>query len=140
MAAMPIAPMNQNSMEAFAARADEGPVYMLNLIAFQPDGGAESYAEYARRVAPLLAGVGGELIYSGRGAELLIGREEDAWDLVLVVRYPSREALLSMITSEAYQAISHHRDDSVVRSVLLATDPSAIVAGAGSPGRPRCRR
>ena len=57
-----------------------------------------------------------------------------------MVRYPSRKALLSMITSEAYQAISHHRDDSLVRSVLLATDPAAIVAGAGSPGRPRGRR
>ena len=40
MAAMPRDAINPDALEAFAARADEGPVYMLNLIAPQPDGGA----------------------------------------------------------------------------------------------------
>ena len=132
MAAMPIDPINPEALKAFATRADEGPVYMLNLIALQPEGGAEGYAEYGRRVAPLLAEVDCEIVYSGHGAELLSGREEDAWDLVLLVRYPSRRALLSLITSETYQAVSRYRDESVVRSVLLATDPAGIVAGAGA--------
>ncbi len=132
MAAMPIDPINPEALKAFATRADEGPVYMLNLIALQPEGGAEGYAEYGRRVAPLLAEVDCEIVYSGHGAELLSGRKEDAWDLVLLVRYPSRQALLSLITSETYQAVSRYRDESVVRSVLLATDPAGIVAGAGA--------
>ena len=140
-AAMPRDAINPDALEAFAARADEGPVYMLNLIALQPDGGAEGYAEYGRRVAPLLAEAVCEIVYSGHGAELLGGREEDAWDLVLLVRYPSRRALLSLITSEAYQAVGRYRDKSVVRSVLLATDPAGIVAGAVSPEREKraCR-
>ena len=133
-AAMPRDAIDPDALEDFAARADEGPVYMLNLIALQP-GGAEGYAEYGRRVAPLLAEAGCEIVYSGHGAELLNGREEDAWDLVLLVRYPSRRALLSLITSQAYQAVGRYRDESVTRSVLLATDPAGIVAGAASSER-----
>ena len=113
---------NPDQLEAFAARAGEGPVTMLNLLAFAPDG-AERYTTYMRHVAPLLAQVGGRVHYLGRGAELLIGRDEDHWDLVLLVQYPSRGALLEMLRSPAYQAIAHHREDALTRSVLLATDP-----------------
>ena len=105
------------------ARAGDGPVVMLNLIKFKPDGGAESYAAYMEAVTPLLAGVGGRAIYVGRGAELVIGRSDENWDLVLVVEYPRRQALLDMTTSPEYLAIQHLRDDSLSRSVLLATDP-----------------
>jgi hypothetical protein len=45
---------NQEAMAAFAGRASDGPVYMLNLLEFLPDGGAERYAEYGTAVAPLL--------------------------------------------------------------------------------------
>lgn len=117
---------NQDQFAAFAARAAEGPVAMLNLLKFIPDGGAETYARYMAAVAPLLAHVGGRVQYLGRGGELLIGRAHDDWDLVLVVQYPTRQALLDMIQSPAYLAIRPLRDDSVERSVLLATDPQPI--------------
>jgi uncharacterized protein (DUF1330 family) len=96
---------------------------MLNLIKLRPDGGAESYAAYMAAVAPLLAKVGGRAHYAGRGAELVIGRDGDDWDLVLVIEYPARKALIDMISSEEYRAVQHLRDDSLTRSVLLATDP-----------------
>ena len=86
-------------------------------------------------MAPLLAETGCEIVYSGQGVELLTGREEeDVWDLVCLVHYPSRRAIRSLITSEAYQAVGRYRDKSVVRSVLLATDPAGIIAGAGASG------
>ena len=51
--------LNEEGFAAFAARAeDEGPVVMLNLLRFAPDGGRERYAEYGAAVAPLLEGVG----------------------------------------------------------------------------------
>ncbi len=44
------------ALAAFAQRAADGPVVMLNLLKFLPDGGAERYGEYGEAVAPLLAG------------------------------------------------------------------------------------
>ena len=96
---------------------------MLNLLKFKPDGGLASYQKYMAAVAPLLAKVGGAARYVGSGAELLIGVDGDDWDLVLVVEYPTRSALLKMATSPEYLEIRHLRDDSLTRSVLLATDP-----------------
>ena len=110
-------------MQAFVARADEGPVVMLNLIKLKPDGGLESYKKYMAAVAPLLARVGGSVRWAGYGAELVIGTDGDDWDLVLVVEYPKRQALIELIGSPDYQAIQHLRDDSLTRSLLLATDP-----------------
>jgi hypothetical protein len=40
---------DEQAMAAFAGRAAEGPVYMLNLLEFVADGGAERYAEWSHR-------------------------------------------------------------------------------------------
>lgn len=117
---------NADQFKAFARRAGEGPVVMLNLLKFKADGGAESYARYAREVQPLLERVGARATYMGRGAELLIGRPDEDWDAVLLVQYPTRQALLDMVMSDDYRAIQHFRDDALVRSVLLATDRQPI--------------
>jgi hypothetical protein len=71
------------ALAAFSKRAADGPVYMLNLLEFLPDGGAERYGEYGEAVAPLLEGVGGRAIFAGRPAESLIGA--GTWDLMVLV-------------------------------------------------------
>ena len=114
---------NAAQMQAFVERASDGPVVMLNLIKFKADGGQESYRSYTQAVAPLLAEVSGEVVYMGRGAELVIGTEDNSWDLVLLVRYPTRGHMLRMADSEGYAKVKHLRDESLSRSVLLATDP-----------------
>lgn len=114
---------NEDDLRAFAKRADEGPVTMLNLLAFKPDGGWESYARYAREVQPMLEARQAKATHIAQGAELIIGGDADRWDVVLLVQYPSRAAFLDMITSEEYQAIQHFRSEALERSVLLATDP-----------------
>jgi uncharacterized protein (DUF1330 family) len=111
---------DEQTMTAFAARASEGPVYMLNLLEFLPEGGAERYAEYGAAVAPLFARAGGKAIFAGRPSESLIG--EGSWDMVLVVEYPTRQAFLDMVSSPEYQAIEHLRSESLVRSELRAMD------------------
>jgi len=67
-----------------------GPVVMLNLLRFR-DGGQASYAEYARRTATFLDRYGAELLYAGDGSTALVAEDGQAWDAVLVVRYPNRE-------------------------------------------------
>jgi uncharacterized protein (DUF1330 family) len=120
---------DEEAMAAFAGRAPEGPVYMLNLLEFVPDGGAERYAEYGAAVAPLFEKAGGKPIFAGRPAESLIG--EGPWDMVLLVSYPTRQAFLDMVSSPEYQEIEHLRSESLVRSELRAMD---AVDAAELPG------
>lgn len=112
--------LDEGALAAFAKRAADGPVFMLNLLEFLPDGGAERYAEYGAAVAPILEGVGGRPVFAGRPSESLIG--SGSWNLVLVVEYPTRQAFLDMVTSPEYQAIAHLRSEALVRSELRAMD------------------
>jgi uncharacterized protein (DUF1330 family) len=111
---------NEEAMSAFSERAADGPVFMLNLLEFQPDGGAERYGEYGEAVTPLFARAGGKPIFAGRPAESLIG--EGTWDLMILVSYPTRQAFLEMVSSPEYQAIEHLRTEALVRSELRAMD------------------
>ena len=120
---------NEQAMTAFAGRAAEGPVYMLNLLEFLPDGGAERYAEYGAAVAPLFERAGGKPIFAGRPAESLIA--EGNWDMVLVVSYPTRQAFLDMVSSPEYQEIEHLRSEALQRSELRAMDAMDAAALPG---------
>lgn len=122
--------LNEEALEAFAKRAGDGPVFMLNLLEFQPEGGAERYAEYGEAVAPLFEGAGGRAIFAGRPAEDLIG--EGSWDLVLLVSYPTRQAFLDMVSSPEYLEITHLRSEALVRSELRAMDAIDADALGGS--------
>jgi uncharacterized protein (DUF1330 family) len=92
---------------------------MLNLLRFEGDAGAESYARYAEAVAPLLAAVGGEIVWSGACHPALIAPEGEEWDAVALVRYPSRERFLEMISTERYREIQHLRADGLSDSRLI---------------------
>jgi uncharacterized protein (DUF1330 family) len=112
--------LNDDALAAFAGRASDGPVYMLNLLEFLPDGGAERYADYGAAVAPLLERAGGRPVFAANPAEDLIG--EGHWDLMVVVEYPTRQAFLDMVSSPEYQEISHLRTEALRRSELRAMD------------------
>lgn len=108
---------NEAGFAAFSARADEaGAVTMLNLLEFVPEGGRERYAEYGAAVAPLLDEAGARVVFAGEPGPVLLG--EQSWDMVLLVEYPTRQAFLEMIGSEAYQSIAHLRTEALARGEL----------------------
>lgn len=117
-------PLNKEGFAAFVERAGEsGPVSMLNLLAFKPDGGRERYEEYGEAVAPSLERAGGRIVFTGAPSQALLG--EDSWDLVVLVEYPTRQAFLEMIGSAEYQAIGHLRTEALLRGELHPMDPVA---------------
>ncbi len=119
-AAGPEAP-NKEGFADIAARAEEGPVTMLNLLAFRPDGGRERYREYGAAVQPLLERIGARVVFQGDAAPVAIGAE--GWDMVLLVEYPTRGAFLDMLRSEEYRAIGHLRTEALRRGELHPLDP-----------------
>ena len=113
--------IHPEAFKAFVERAPEGPVVMLNLLAFKPDGGEERYGEYGEAVLPLLAGVGGSPVAAYKPGPTMIG--DGDWDLAVLVEYPTRQAFLDMISSAEYQAIGHLRTEALVRAALIPMDP-----------------
>jgi uncharacterized protein (DUF1330 family) len=113
--------LNQAGFGAFSERAgDDSPVVMLNLLSFKPDGGRARYEEYGVAVAPLLKGVGGQILFAGESSTALLG--DDSWDMVALVEYPSRQAFLDMIGSSEYQAIGPLRTEALLEGELHPMD------------------
>jgi uncharacterized protein (DUF1330 family) len=105
--------------KAFTELKDEGPIIMVNLLKFKPDGGRESYQTYGEKFQEMMAPKGVEVLYLGHAVMTLIGEEE--WDEVIVVKYPSRDSFVEMATNEAYQEIAKYRTEGLLDSRLILT-------------------
>lgn len=124
---MPTVEATPEQIQALMASTHEGPVQMINLLAFRPGDGIASYERYAAEVAPLLDAVGARLVAMSSMRQTVIGEgERPWWDAILTVEYPSIAAFLEMVQSEAYQAISHHRANALERAELIATAPNTL--------------
>ena len=126
---------------AFFAADDGAPMCMVNLLKFKDraeyaDGsepelsGREAYARYAAGVQLCLAAAGGSVRFSGAVTGLLLGEVEELWDMVAIAEYPSRKAMLAMVQSPEYQAITKHRDAGLAGQLNICTRAGAGAAGA----------
>ena len=59
----------------------------------------------------------------GDGSTALVAEDGQAWDCVLLVRYPSRQAFSDMVRDPDYNAGAHLRTESLSEAVLQATVP-----------------
>jgi uncharacterized protein (DUF1330 family) len=121
-----IDPTREQFKALFARAPASGPVQMLNLLAFRTttdDGrtGRQAYGDYSRAVAPLLAAVGGRVLWLADAHHALIAPAGEAWDEMLLVEYPSRDAFVQMMQSSDYQAIVHHRTAALRDARLIVT-------------------
>ena len=116
--------LNDEAFARLAADPSRGPIAMLNLLKFKPDGGRERFGEYVAASAPCTQRAGARLVYAGECGEMVVGNED--WDLLVVVEYPSAGAFTTMLRSNDYQAVVHLRQESLVRSVLYQTTPVAM--------------
>jgi len=91
---------SEEQLAAVRALGHEGPITMLNLLRFKPDGGRAQYKKYGRAARPLLARTGASTRYLGAVAATVIGGEP--WDLVLLIDYPSAQAFHAMVTDPEY--------------------------------------
>jgi uncharacterized protein (DUF1330 family) len=124
----------EGMVEDFAAKfPTDKAVVMLNLLRFrdaanyppgdaEPCSGFEAYMRYGVAVTPLIGAVGGELVWQGRQAAMLIGPQDKDWHLAVLVRYPAAEAFVRMVASDEYQAVSFHRTAALQDSRLIAME------------------
>ena len=111
---------NESQMEGFNDQEEEKQIFMVNLLKFKekaeyPDKretdltGKEAYAIYGKEVVGHLEKVGGKPIFGANIERLMLGEVEDLWDQVAVAMYPSRKAMLKMITDPDYIESAQHR-------------------------------
>jgi uncharacterized protein (DUF1330 family) len=120
-------------IEDFARKApDAAPIVMLNLLKFRDLAdyeekaaarvtGRKAYERYSKAVVPLLWEVGGQVLWMGKARAGVILPDDESWDEVVLVHYPSRGAFVRMVSSDAYQAILHHRTAALSDSRLIET-------------------
>ena len=124
-----------DQVRALRDHGPEGPVVMVNLLKFReraayPPGtpeadvsGREAYRRYEQAFVVTVGAVSAaEVIYAGPVDRVFIGdpaaREAD-WDMVLIVRYPSRGHFLRMMADPRYRTALVHRYAALERTVLL---------------------
>lgn len=112
-------------LERYLAEDPGGPVVMLNLLRFAPDGGAAKYGEYSAHFTSsgIRERYGLELLYAGAGSSVLVADDGQTWDAVALVRYPSRAQFVAMVRDPDYLGFEHLRAEALTESVLQATHP-----------------
>ena len=70
-----------------------------------------------------VAAVGGSQFYAGVANQTVIGPEDETWDMVAIIEYPSRSAFLEMIAKPSYQACVFHRTAGLADTRIIMTTP-----------------
>ncbi|HIG41438.1 MAG: DUF1330 domain-containing protein [bacterium] len=126
---------NEEQMKGFMEGDTDSPIHMVNLLKFKEnaeyaDGretdltGAQAYAIYGQEVQAHLAKVGGSGVFSGRVSRLMLGEVEDLWDVVAIATYPSKKAMLQMITDPEYIESAKHRTAGLAGQLNIETKVS----------------
>jgi uncharacterized protein (DUF1330 family) len=108
------------------------PVVMVNLMRFRErsldgDGsGWDAYLRYSALAVPMIKARGGTLLWTGEAKTVALGEAQDnQWDYVALVYYPSVAAFIDMMTSADYESLSDpHRRNGCAEHVIIATAES----------------
>jgi uncharacterized protein (DUF1330 family) len=117
--------LDASDLERFVAADPSGPVVMLNLLRFVPDGSVR-YMQYIERFSTsgLNERYGVSILYAGTGHPSLVAAEGGDWDMVALVSYPSRQSFADMVNDPDYEAFEHLRTEAVADAVLQPTIPA----------------
>ncbi len=127
---MPIEP-TQEQLEALAARAaeDDSPVVMLNLNRYRD---RDEYLKYGAVATGMLERVGARVLWHAEVADTFIGTDDDRYDEVLAVWYPSRSAFLQFTADPEILAAFEHRRAGLERASIICCESGAepVLTGA----------
>jgi uncharacterized protein (DUF1330 family) len=119
---------------AFFMRNIQGPVVMLNLLRFRamadysaspelapdaPISGEQAFKRYIDHTTPFLAASGGKIRFLGKGGSWLIGPEDEAWDLAMLIEQESVASFIGWNSHADYLKGIGHRTAALLDSRLL---------------------
>ena len=97
-------------------------IFMLNVLWFKEDGGAEKYQDYIRAASPFVVKHGGKGGQAFIPDQAMIG-DFDA-DLFFVVEWPNMQSFMGLVQDPGYQKISHLREEAITDSLLVRCKPA----------------
>ncbi|MFA5430164.1 MAG: DUF1330 domain-containing protein [Candidatus Omnitrophota bacterium] len=89
--------------------------YLIVDVAYIRD--VDKYAEYVRRVPTVVAAFGGRYLTRGGKTEVLSGNWRPG--RMVIVEFPSRDALQSWLNSEGYREMVHLREEAASANAVV---------------------
>jgi uncharacterized protein (DUF1330 family) len=119
----------REQIETLMAGPADQPVVMVNLLRFKPAAdapnaglsGEDAYRLYAEKMIAFVGSKGGRVIWSGRLDSQVIGEGADAFHMIGLVEYPSRQAFVEIATDPFVQEIGVDRASGLEGQWLIAT-------------------
>lgn len=104
------------------ARADDDEIYVVNLLRFKTDGGANEYQKYGTIASRMIDERGGRVALYLEAEQAMVS--DDEWQRMILVRYPSLETLKEMTSSEKWRkANSTHRQAGLANTIAIPSKP-----------------
>jgi len=123
-------------LAAIVEAGTEGPVIVIDLVVFKPDG-EERYNQYDAIAESKVTSLGGEYVFRGSAKE--IPGIESKWDRLTMRKYPSAKAVMEMGSSTEYRGAFPHRIASVAESFVYAFSgelPTILGSDSQDPMKP----
>ena len=114
-------------IEKIAARANDGPVLMINLNRYAPEAcypDGELYRQYVSALATLLVQVGGKILWQVPVCGQPIG--EQPIHEVLAIRYPSHKAFLAL-RGQAGSEENFRRRNMAIETAVIHRCPDGVI-------------
>ena len=132
-ATLAVYPTPEQIQALLAGPADQ-PVVMLNLLRLKaaadaPDeglSGEEAYRRYAEKMVVFVQAKGGRVIWTGRIDSQVLGAGAEAFSMVALVEYPSRQAFAAIAGDPYVEEIGVHRAAGLEGQWLLAMTPTSV--------------
>ncbi|HVN72565.1 MAG TPA: DUF1330 domain-containing protein [Desulfomonilia bacterium] len=128
-----ITPLKENLMLLKNSLPKDTPVVMVNLLkfrekalypqgsTFEPCSGRQAYKRYMDTALEKLNEVGARPIWMSKAFVGVIAPADERWDQVLLVKYPSVDAFMTMLKMPDYLEATLHREAALEDSRLIAT-------------------
>jgi uncharacterized protein (DUF1330 family) len=109
------------------------PVVMVDLLDFADTQAEQRHRDaYSKPARPMITALGGHLLWSARADEVVRGRTVDGWSWLMLTEYPSRSAVIELVTSSDYRALLSARHAALERFAVLAATPLTTFPDADS--------
>jgi uncharacterized protein (DUF1330 family) len=104
------------------------PVVMVNLLRMKPQAdapdagltGEAAFRRYTEKMIPFIETKGARVLWSGRLDSQVVGSGADAFQMMALVEYPSRQAFVAIATDPYVAEIGLHRAAGLEGQWLLA--------------------
>ena len=105
-------------------RESEDEVFVVNLLRYRGDAGRASFFRYGEVASRLIQDLGGKVEMSLAADQGMVS--DDEWEHFVLVRYPSFDALRSMLASDEWRAANTaHREPGMAGTIAFPTRQNA---------------